>query len=201
MSLDPRQLTMIHRRQQLALRQATARQVREIWPALDWADLDRSFPKFAAAVLPLVSKNRRVSSGLAAAYLRAFRVASGLSGDVKIVVPLMPREQFTTALRVTSLVAAKKSAALLVAPDVAMGNALVQTSGSMSRLVLDAGRETVNQSLRADEKAVGYRRIVGGGACDFCRTVGGSGSRVYHVDASFDVHDHCGCTSEPVYRA
>jgi hypothetical protein len=197
MSLNARQLTMIHRRQQLALRKTTIAQMEKVWPALDWADLDRSFPGFAASVLTLVSKNRRTSSGLAAAYLRAFRVASGLSGDVKIVVPVMPREQFTTALRVTSLVAAKKSAALLVPADVAMTNAFTQSSGSMARLVLNAGRETVNESLKVDPKARGWMRVLGGGGCDFCRMLAG---RVYPTDnAGFDAHDRCGCTSEPVY--
>ena len=199
MALGARELTVMHRRQQLALRAATIAQVRKIWPALDWEDLDRSFPGFAAEMLKVVSKNRGTSTGLAVAYLRAFRVASGLSGDVRIVVPQMPAEQFATSLRVTSLVAAKKSAAALVPADVAMTNALTQTSGSMARLVLNAGRETVTQTIQADDEARGWRRVLGGGGCDFCRLLAG---RVYPRDnAGFDAHDKCGCTSEPVYRA
>jgi hypothetical protein len=197
MALSARQLTLVHRRQQLALRKTTIEQVEAVWPSLDWENLDKSFPGFAAEVLAVVSKGRRTSTGLSAAYLRAFRVASGLSGDVRIVLPQMPTEQFVTSLRVTSLVAAKKSAALLVAPDVAMANALTQTSGSMARLVLNAGRDTVNQTVRADDQATGWRRILGGGGCDFCKLLAG---RVYPSDnAGFDAHDKCGCTSEPVY--
>ena len=201
MALGPRELTVMHRRQQLALRKTTIEQMEQVWPALDWADLDRTYPGFAAEVAALVATNRRTSAGLSAAYLRAFRVASGLSGDVRIVVPPMAPEQFKTSLRVTSLVAAKKAAARLVPPEVAMPNALTLASGAMARLVLNGGRETATQTLKNDEKAIGYRRIVGSGACDFCRTVGGSGSRIYNVEADFDVHDKCGCTSEPVYRA
>lgn len=201
MALGTRELTVMHRRQQLALRKATIARMEEVWPALDWANLDRTYPGFAAEVAALVTNDRKVSSGLAAAYLRAFRVASGLSGDVRIVVPPMAPEQFKTSLRVTSLVAAKKSAARLVDPRTAMTNALTMASGEMARLVLNGGRETVNQTLRNDPAARGYRRIVGSGACDFCRTVGGSGERIYHVEADFDVHARCGCTSEPVYRA
>ena len=201
MALGPRELTVMHRRQQLALRKATIDQMERLWPALDWADLDKTYPGFAAEVAAVVAANRKVSSGLSAAYLRAFRVASGLSGDVRIVVPPMAPEQFKTSLRVTSLVTAKKSAARLVPADIAMTNALTQASGAMARLVLNGGRETAAQTLLGDSKALGYRRVVGSSACDFCRTVGGSGERIYHVEADFDVHDRCGCTSEPVYRA
>lgn len=199
MALGARDLTVMHRRQQLALRKVTVEQMEKLWPALDWADLDKTYPGFAAEVAALVSKNRRASSGLAAAYLRAFRVASGLSGDVRIVAPPMAPEQFTTSLRVTSLVAAKKSAAALVPADVAMANALTQASGAMARLVLNGGRETVTQTIRNDTEARGWRRILGGGGCDFCQKLAG---RIYPRDnADFDAHGKCGCTSEPVYRA
>lgn len=199
MALGPRELTFMHRRQQLALRKATIARMEQLWPALDWADLDRTYPGFAAEVAALVSNDRKVSSGLAAAYLRAFRVASGLSGDVRIVVPPMAPEQFETSLRVTSLVAAKKSAERLVDPNVAMTNALTQASGAMARLVLNGGRETVNQTIRNDSSARGWRRVLGGAGCDFCRMLAG---RIYPTEnAGFDAHGHCGCTSEPVYRA
>lgn len=197
MALGTRELTHLHRRQQLALRTATVAQVRALWPALDWADLDKSFPGFAGEALRVVSKNRKTSSGLAAAYLRAFRVSSGLSGDIRIVVPQMPPEQFATSLRVTSVVAAKKAALAGTAADVAMSNALTQTSGAMARLVLNAGRDTVLGSLQADPKARGWERVLGGGGCDFCQMLAG---RVYPTDnAGFDAHDHCGCTAEPAY--
>lgn len=197
MALEPRTLTALHRRQQLALRQSTVAQMEDLWPALDWADLDRSFPGFAAETLKVVSKNRRTSSGLAAAYLRAFRVSSGLAGDLRIVIPQMPAEQFVTSLRVTSVVAAKQAAVAGTPADVAMTNALTQASGAMARLVLNAGRSTVLDSLKADPKARGWVRVLGGGGCDFCQMLAG---REYPTDnAGFDAHDHCGCTAEAVY--
>lgn len=201
MPLATRELTQLHRRQQLALRKVTASELQRLWPALEWEDLDGSYPKFAGSVATLVGKNRRTSAGLAAQYLRAYRVASGLDGNLRIVIPqMLPAEQFKTSLRVTSLIAAKKSAAALVPADVAMSNALTQASGAMVRLVLNAGRETVNETVRGDSKALGWRRVLGGGGCDFCREIAGSGSRIYPRDnADFDAHDRCGCTSEPAY--
>lgn len=198
MALTTGQLTAAHRRQQLVLRKVTVAEMARLWPALDWANLDSTYPVLAGSVAEMVAKYRRTSAGLAAAYLRAYRVASGLDGDVRIVIPqVLNVEQFNASLHSLSVASVKTSAAQAVAADVAMGNALTRSSGAMARLVLDAGRETVTQSIQADDKASGWRRVLGGGGCDFCRKLAG---RVYPRDnADFDAHGHCGCTSEPVY--
>lgn len=194
----PGQLTQLHRRQQLALRKLTVADMAKLWPALEWADLDATYPQFAEQVAALVGRNRRNSAGLAARYLRAHRVASGLNGDVRIVIPeVLPGEQFKATLHSTSVAAAKASAARAVAPELAMSNALSLASGAMARLVLNAGRETVNETVRTDPGASGWRRVLGSGGCDFCRRLAG---RIYPTDnAGFDAHGKCGCTSEPVY--
>lgn len=195
-----RTLTQQHRAQQLLLRRATVAQVARLWPALDWARLDATYPEFALQVAALVQKNRQTSAGLAAQYLRAFRLAAGVPGEVKLVFaePLIV-DQFATSLHVTSVAAAKAAAARGVAADVAMGNALSQTTGAMSRLVLQSGRDTVLSTIREDRAAYGWQRVLGGGGCDFCRMLAGRGA-VYKEDtADFESHDHCGCTSEPVY--
>lgn len=199
MSLAPSQLTQVHRRQQLALRKVTLAEMERLWPALDWANLDSTYPTFASQVAALVSKNRKTSTGLAAAYLRAYRVASGLGGDLRIVIPQMPPEQFATSLRATSLAPIKVAAGRGVAADVAMGNALTQSSGAVARLVLNAGRSTVVESVRADPRAVGWQRVLGGDGCDFCQMLAGRGAVYKEATADFKAHDKCGCTTEPVY--
>lgn len=198
MPLATRQLTQLHRRRQLALRKVTIAEMERLWPALNWANLDGTYPRFAAEVAALVGKNRRNSAGVAAQYLRAFRVASGLNGDLRIVIPqTLPQEQFTASLRINSLVAVKNSATAGVAADVAMVNARTLAAGAMARLVLNAGRETVNESIRTDREARGWMRVLGGTGCAFCQKLAG---RVYPRDnADFEAHGKCGCTSEPVY--
>lgn len=200
MALTPEQLTALHRREQLLLRRATIAQMRKLWPALDWANLDKTYPKFALEVAKLVAVNRDVSSSLAAQYLRAFRIASGLSGDVTIVNPLLNAEQLFTALKVTSVVAAKTSAANGIPADVAMRNALAEASGAMARMVLNGGRETVLDTVQYDDAATGWRRVLGAGGCEFCRMLAGRGT-VYKSEstADFGAHDHCGCTVEPSF--
>lgn len=195
-----RDLTQRHRAQQLLLRRATVVQMERLWPALDWARLDATYPAFAVSVAVLVEQNRRTAAGLAASYLRAFRKASGVPGEVKPVFaqPLIV-DQFAISLRTTSLAAVKTSAAAGVPEAAAMQNALTQTSGSMARLVLNAGRETVTGTLRNDPRARGYQRVLGGGGCDFCQMLAGRGA-VYSADTvGFEAHDHCGCSAEPVY--
>lgn len=198
MALTTRQLTVVHRRQQLALRRVTLAEMRKLWPALDWENLDSTYPALAGATAEMVARYRRTSAGLAAAYLRAYRVASGLDGDVKIVIPqALNVEQMDSTLHSLTVAAAKTSAAKGVLAPEAMSNALTRSSGAMARLVLDAGRETVTRTIQSDEQATGWRRVLGGGGCDFCRKLAG---RVYPRDnADFDAHGKCGCTSEPVY--
>lgn len=195
-----RELTQTHRAQQLFLRRATVAQMAKLWPALDWARLDATYPAFALRVARLVQVNRTTSAGLAATYLRAFRQASGVPGEVKVVfAEPLPVEQFAAALRVTSVVALKNAASAGTLAAEAMGNALTLTSGSMARLVLNAGRETTTKTLTVDMRADGWRRVLGGRGCSFCRMLAGRGAVYGAQGADFQAHDHCGCSAEPVY--
>lgn len=195
--LTKSQLTALHRRQQLALRKVTLNEMARIWPALSWADLDASYPAFAALVAGLVTRNRRTSAGLAAQYVRAVRVTSGLTGDIKVVIPPMDPEAFRTGLVVTSKVAVKTAAARGVFEDVAMANALSTSSGAMARLVLNGGRETAMATLAEDREVKSWTRILGGTGCQFCRMLAG---REYPAStADFECHNRCGCGMSPNY--
>lgn len=195
------ELTQLHRAQQLLLRRATVSQMSKLWPALDWARLDATYPNFAVQVGALVQTNQRISMGLTSQYLRAFRKASGVPGDVKIMLAdPFNVDQFSASLRVTSVVAAKKSAGLGVLAEFAMADAFTQTSGAMARLVLDAGRNTAMNTIAADHHAIGWQRVPGSGmACDFCMMLVDRGPVYGKAGAFFASHDHCGCSAEPVY--
>jgi hypothetical protein len=191
-------LTQRHRAQQLLLRRATVAQLARLWPALDWARLDATYPAFATQVAGMVQRNRQTSAGLAAAYLRAFRSAEGIPGEVRPVFaqPLIV-DQFNPTLHSTTVAAAKASAARGVAADVAMSNALTVSQGAMARLVLDAGRQTVTQTLATE--GARWRRVLGSGGCDFCQMLAGRDAVYAAETADFEAHGHCGCTAEPVY--
>ena len=196
--MTARELTQRHRAQQLLLRRSTIAQLGKLWPALDWNRLDATYPTLAVQVAALVQRDRQTSAGLAAQYLRALRRTRGIAGDIKPVFaePLIV-DQFGATLHSTTVAPIKSAAARGIAADVAMSNALTLAQGSMARLVLNGGRETVLKTLAADDRATGWRRVLGGGGCDFCQELAG---RVYPTDlADFEAHGKCGCTSEPVY--
>lgn len=194
------QLTQRHRAQQLLLRQSTVSQMSKLWPALDWARLDKTYPAFAVQVGALVQTNQRISAGLASQYIRAFRKASGVPGEVKIILAdPFNVDQFQTSLRVTSVVAAKKSAGLGILEEFAMADAFTQASGAMARLVLDAGRNTTMNTIKHDRRAIGWERIGGGATCSFCEMLISRGPVYGEAGAFFASHDHCGCSAAPVY--
>lgn len=171
--------------------------MRGAWPLLDYADLEGSYPRFAAAVMASVSSRRATSYGLAVAYLRAFRRASGLRGDFPTPRAPLPKSEFIDSTRATSLAPIKNATARGVDQQAAMSNALVLLTGAAARLVLNAGRETVIGSVRDDPDGRGFIRVVGGSGCDYCRERAG-----IHLGADgeiFHSHGGCGCSAEPVY--
>jgi hypothetical protein len=194
-------LTATHRKAQLALRAKVIRDLHRIWPALRWDDIERTFPLWATVASTLIARNRATSSAIASSYYRALRFQQGVTDPLDLVIaePL-PAAQVQTSLRVTSLVSIKAAAARGIARDAAMANAFVTSSGSISRLVLDAGRETIRATAIADPRSEGWQRITSGRACTFCSTLAGQGAVYREATADFQAHDHCGCTAQPVFR-
>lgn len=193
-------LTQRHRAQQLLLRRATETQAARLWPALDFDRLDATFPTLASSTARLVKANGQTSAGLAAGYLREYRREQRVSGATKIVIAKpFDAEQFATSLRVTSVVIVKKATANGIAPEVAMANGRSMMSGALARLVLNAGRSTITDSLAADPRARGYERVLGGSGCDFCQMLAGRGEVYSAETADFEAHDRCGCSAQPVW--
>ena len=194
-----RELTNRHRAQQLLLAKDTKLSVAKLWPLLDWDALDESYPELAATMATLVRRNRQDSAGLASAYLKQVRRAAGLSDVQRVLLAeFLPTEQFETSLQTTSVIAVKKSIKNRVDRPVALANALTMTQGSMSRLVLNAGRETITRTSAADSRIIGWQRV-GNGECDWCSMLLGRGA-VYGADTvDFPAHDSCRCSGEPVF--
>lgn len=189
-------LTAEHRSKQLLLRRRTITQTKALVPLLKWDDLDGSFSHLERAMRPVVAKNLNTSAGLSATYVKALRAKRGPGGRIDIPRATLNSDQFTTSLRVTSVVAAKNAASRGLAGDLAMQNVSVLASNAMTRLVLNGGRETILDVVRSDEAR--YARILGGSGCDFCRMLADRGAVYLTADtAEFEPHDKCGCTPEP----
>lgn len=191
-------LTRTHRAQQLLLRRSTVAQLIRLWPALDWARLDASFPTFAQRVAVLVQRNRTTSMGLAGEYLAAMRRLkySGAAGVV-FPEPLNP-DQLVASLHATTVAPLKSSASHGRDEGEAKSAALVLAGGAMARLVLNAGRDTIRLTSAADPQAQGWRRVGDGESCDFCRALLDD-DVVNHPEIDFKAHDGCTCSAEVVY--
>lgn len=188
-------LTAEHRSKQLLLRKETIGQVKRLVPLLQWADLDGTYGRLERAVRPVVTKNLATSSGLSSAYIRALRAKRGPGGRIDPKRAALDADQFATSLRVTSVVAAKKAAARGLAGDLAMQHVAVLAANSMTRLVLDGGRDTILGALRQDRAR--YARVLGGEGCEFCQMLAGRGAVYSAETADFEAHDKCACTPEP----
>lgn len=190
-------LTQRHRAQQLVLRRAVRAEFERLWPALDFGRLDESFPALAVRVAALVARRRETSAGLAAEYLRLFRREAGVRGQVRVVfAEQVGPAELSAVLHSTSVAPVKAATARGTDPASAMSAALSLASGATVRLVLNGGRDTLARSAVADPASSGWRRVLGGGGCDYCRERAG----VRMTDSTvFEAHGSCGCTAEPIY--
>lgn len=191
-------LTHEYRAQNALLRSQTLRDLQRLWPALSYTNLDGTYPLWFAGAATLVTRDGRRAAGLASLYVKRVRSKAGITGAAPIRLAANPPTKVETALRVTSIVAIKRSALAGKAPEIAMADAFTQSSGAAVRLILDAGRDTVRNSVLADPQAAGWQRVTSGG-CDFCQMLADRGEVYTEATADFESHDHCACSAEPVY--
>ncbi|WP_018503074.1 VG15 protein [Parafrankia discariae] len=199
-SAEATQLTDQYRRQQLALRAATTRDLQTIWPLFTGSD--ESFASFTEAAVNLVLQRHSTSSGLASAYYTRFRAAEGVAGEIiPRIAPRIGIGLIQAALFATGLAGTRRAIGAGQTLGEARRTGLVQAAGAASRLVLDGGRRTVDDTVRADPKARGWVRVTSGQPCAFCAMLASRGP-AYKSDRTsrFQAHDHCACTSEPVFE-
>lgn len=204
MSAATDELTRAYRRQQLALRALTTRELLLMWRLLDRERVDETFPAFAQAVAGLIQRRRVQASGIASGFLRAHRLASGVAGSPVIErAGPAPAEKLATSLHVTGPVAIKRGMRNGKDAQAAEASAVVLVAGAVARHVLDAGRETIMQSTIADPSALGWTRNTSPNACGFCKMLAGRAEddEFYSEStADFGAHDHCICSAIPVYE-
>jgi hypothetical protein len=191
-------LTEQHRQAQMSLRARALRDFLILWPL--WHD-DNSFANLVTATMPLVRSYRSISAALAAAYFDAARRISGAEGDAAAVAAAAVNDsQVTASLYVTGKLGHSAAVNGGQSSADARKSSLVRVSGAVTRHVLAGGRDTILQSVEADDKALGWARVTDGDPCYFCLTLASRGA-VYKSEAtaSFEAHDHCGCSAMPVW--
>lgn len=194
-------LTEDYRKATLALRAGTLQDFLRLWPLLDRKRLDVTFPGWLSAVSTLIERDRGRAAGLSSAYLRRMRQLADVPGEPVIrLVTAAPRAQVAASMSATAYAGYFTAIRTTGTAAAAERVALVKASGAATRLVLNAGRDTVRASLAADPRAEGWRRITSGRACEFCAMLAGRGAVYSAATADFASHDHCSCSAEPVYR-
>jgi hypothetical protein len=185
-------------------------QLEAAWQLLDVADLERTLPRFKLAVAALVQRYGAASRTLAAQFYRAQRLSAGVGGRA----PLRPAP-LPDVKRVDRSIGWATKGLWAPNPDVEAARTLV--GGVTDALMLDAGRQTIIDSVHADQKATGWARIPEPGCCFFCALLAARGE-IYKDGAAFElsdkrfanhvdtpsvvkVHNKCRCHVEPVFTA
>ena len=189
------------RQAQLLIRTSLLQRLIPLWNLLDTRDLQGSFARWLQAVAPLILESRGMSATVAANYYRDTRSAAGIDGTAPVqLASRLPVEQLHTAMLVTTVVAIRTAFGAGQSIDQALQTGFVTSSGAATRLALQGGRQTIVDTVKADPHAVGWDRVTSDDPCAFCAMLASRGA-VYRSEetASFESHDHCSCSAEPVF--
>jgi hypothetical protein len=164
-----------------------------LWQLLRLDNPGSTYTRWQEAMRLLIQRERQNVYATTRGYLTGAYLAAGHRALPEIpALAGLDIAQFATSTRVTSLVSYRRGLGLGLTPSQAADNALVQVTGSASRLALEAGRTTILDAARANDARWG--RITSGNACAFCHMLASRGFVYRESTVGFDAHDHCACT-------
>lgn len=200
-TVEAQRLTEAHRIAQTRLGARTVTQLVDAWALIDPADLDGTTERWLLTASRLIQAQRTASAQLAANYLTTFRrLELGRPGTLQLVVAeRLDAQQALTSLTVTGPVRVKLATARGMTIEEASRAGMVDATRAGMRLALDGGRSTIVDSLRNDPQAHGWARATSGSPCAFCAMLASRGPAYSEETVSFEAHDGCSCTAEPVY--
>ncbi|WP_372344742.1 hypothetical protein [Streptomyces sp. KL116D] len=186
-----------------------ARTVLQVWRELmNPAKVDASWPAVRSALVPLVEQAREQSAALARSAYADVRSEAGVGDDgfrPKDPLPLLI-ERLERSLDVTGPVEFKKAIAAGKTPQQAMDAAAVRMVGTTQYLALEGGRQAMQRSISADEKATGWSRVTDGDPCAWCAMLASRGPVYKSAQTAGDprqggntYHDHCACQAWPAF--
>lgn len=74
---------------------------------------------------------------------------------------------------------------------------LTGLTAAAPKYALAGSRATITRSTDRDPQAVGWQRVIRGGACRFCRMLHGRGAVYKESTVNFAAHKTCDCTAVP----
>lgn len=210
-------LTDDHRRRQVAVRARTLQEflvISRLWVLSDVSSFDR----MVSAAIPLVQARHATSAAVAAGYFEAFRLAEQVGGTAR-AVPAAPvdRDQVAAGLYATGQVQARRSTMAGQALEQVRQSAVASMTGSVTRLALSGGRDTLLGSAVDDRQVISWMRVTSGDPCPFCAMLASRGPAYTSRESATSVtgragrvrgrrqigesyHDNCVCTIEPYYE-
>lgn len=193
-----RLLTEQHRQSQLQIRARALRDYLRLWPV--WQGDDESFAQMVAATVVLVRAYNSLSANLSGSYFQSFRLAEQVPGDAAIrLAGPVDADKIIAGLTATGRNAVRDALRAGRSAEDARSVALMRTSGSVTRQVLNGGRETILRSVAEDKEARGWARVTDGDPCAFCALLAGRGPVYKDITVDFQAHDGCACVPEAVY--
>jgi hypothetical protein len=208
MAVDPA-APQRYRHVQALLAARMAQQVLRVWRELmNPAKVDASWPAVRAALMPIVQQAREQSATLArAAYTDARRDAGVDDGELDPSDPLpLALKRLESALDVTGPVEFKKAIAAGKTPQQALDAAAVRMVGSTQYLALEGGRQVMQRSVEADDRATGYARVTDADPCAWCAMLASRGPVYKSAKTAGDprqggdrYHDSCACQAWPAF--
>jgi hypothetical protein len=189
------------RQMQLQARAKLLRDVATSWAALDFARISATWPGWVRLMTALLGRYHGQSAQQAALhYLAARQAATGVVGGFTPVLAPSPSPLWIErALGYAAPGTFERQTKAGASPDAASRSALTQVLGTSSRIALDGSRTTVGESVKADDKAVGWYRVTDGDPCAFCALMASRGVVYKSTTVDFKAHNDCGCTSAPAF--
>ncbi len=185
----------------LNLRTSAVGAVAGLWDRLGGLS-DEDAARFLAAVLPVVAGAQSATGGLVAAYIATL---TGLvTEEATRPVPIRPADLSTEALRgvpasevyLRAVVSARTAISRGRSPQEAFRAGRERAADLAETDVILAQREATVWATSADERIVGYRRVLTGRSCAFCAT---ASTQRYRTEDLMPIHDRCDCGVAPIY--
>jgi len=172
-----------------------------LWSLVDPKRLDQTVPQWLEAAMALIQVRRVESARLASNYLRAFQTieAPTAAAFPALLATRMETLAVSTSLRVVGPISVKRAMMAGESLSRASEVAATNTSRAAMRHALEGGRDTITATVRADPAVRGFRRVTSGDACKFCTMLASRGAVYSGATATFQAHDGCSCSAEPVY--
>jgi hypothetical protein len=194
-------LTESHREEQARLALQVMQESLKLWALLPVDDMDLRRPDWQAAMGPLLGDARSQSQQIANGYYRSFSQAeTGLFRDIPPVGVRFDRDRLLTTLDITGPARFKSMVGRGLDPGRAWQVAGVAVAGASARLTLEAGRQEIDEQVRRDPNTLGWQRVASDSACPFCMMLVSRGPVYKEQTATFQSHDACQCTAEPIFK-